>query len=129
MVWCGWHTRNRPVHGQTWHADGHQQLIGHRVDDRPDNRLQAVSPGDIPVDQIGDACVGEQRQGDAVLVVDEEVANQRGHGQAGEGEDVRDGVDVFVSPEGDPGEDPRLFGLGLGLGLRLRSGIIGPFRR
>ena len=36
-----------------------------------------------------------------MLFVNDEVADQRGSEDAGEGEDVRDGVDVFVGGEGE----------------------------
>lgn len=117
MIWCIYEgaklTRDRPVHCQTDHGNGHQELVGHWVDHCPDDGLQVVSSGEIPVDQVGDGSVGEERQGNAVLVLDEEVSDQRGYCQSGECENVGEGVDVFMCWQGDPGEDPGF--------LRLRS--------
>lgn len=53
-----------------------------------------------------------------MVVVDEKVADHGCYGETGESEDVGDGVDVFVSWEGDARED---FGFGF-LGLLLFGG-------
>lgn len=95
-VGCDERTWDGAVDGQTGDTDGHQQLIGHGVDDGADHRLEVVPPGDVTVDEVGDAGVREQGQGGPVVVVHEEVPYERSGDQPREGENVGDGVDVLV---------------------------------
>lgn len=85
---------------QAHRHDRHQCLVGHRVDHRPHDRLQIPFPRDPAIDQVGDAGVDEEHEGRQMLLVDDEVADDGGGEQAREGEDVGEGVDVFVGVEG-----------------------------
>ena len=86
--------------GQTDGQDSHECLVGHRVDDGSDDGLQFPSSSNVAVDEVGDGRVGEETDGPGVLVVQDEVADDGGGDETGEGEDVRDGVDVFVGGQG-----------------------------
>ena len=94
-------TRHPPLDRQTNRQNRHQGLIRHRIDDRPHHRLQLEAPGNPSVDEIGDAGIGEEAHGPGVLVVQDEIADDGGGEEAGEGEEVGDGVDVFVRGEGE----------------------------
>lgn len=65
--------------------------------------MQPPFARDPAVDQVGDAGVDEQTKGGKVVFVDNPIANHRGRDQAGEGEDVGKGVNVFV--RGERGEE------------------------
>lgn len=54
---------------------------------------------DPAVDEVGDAGVGEESEGPGVRVVQDEVADDGGGDEAGQGEDVGDGVDVLMGGE------------------------------
>ena len=53
-------------------------------------------PRDIAVEAVGDCGIGEEGKGVDGLASEDKVADQRGRGKTGEGEDVGDGPDVFV---------------------------------
>ncbi len=97
-------TWQSPLHGQTDGQNGHERLVGHGIDDGAHDRLQFPASSNISVDKVCDSGVGEESHGPGVLVVEDEVAYDRGGDEAGEGEDVWDGVDVLV--RGQSGEEP-----------------------
>lgn len=53
-------TRKRAIDGKTRNTDGHEQLVGHGIDDRTDDCLEIVSTGNPAIDQIRDPGIGEQ---------------------------------------------------------------------
>lgn len=55
---------------------------------------------DPAIQKIGDAGVGEQPEGCGVVVVEDAVPDEGGGDEAGEGQPVGDGVDVFALGDG-----------------------------
>ena len=60
--------------------------------------------GDPPVEEISHTGIGEKGQGPGVMAMDDAVANNWGREEAGEGEQVGDGVDVLMCG-GEQGKD------------------------
>lgn len=56
-----------------------------------------VAPRDPPVERVGEAGVGEEGEGEGVVVVEDGVADEGGGDEARGGEEVGEGVDVFAA--------------------------------
>ena len=89
-----------PRHAERDGADRHERFVGHGVDHSADDGGLVEAAGEVAVDQIGDAGVGEEAEGGEGLGGEDEVADGGGGEEAREGEDVGDGVDVFVAGGG-----------------------------
>jgi hypothetical protein len=77
--------------GEAHCQDGHERLVGHRVDHSPDDRLLIPPPGDVPVDEIRQPGVCKEPDGPGMLVVKDEVADD---GRRHESGDFSGGFDV-----------------------------------
>lgn len=84
----GKRTRQSSLNGQANHQDGHEDLVGHGVDHASDDGLEVPSPSDPSIDQIGDAGVGEEADCPGMLIMQNEIGDDGGGDEAGEGEDV-----------------------------------------
>lgn len=85
--------------GEAHCQDGHERLVGHRVDHSPDDRLLIPPPGDVPVDEIRQPGVCKEPDGPDMLVVKDEVADDGRRHESREREKVRDVVDILVGRE------------------------------
>ena len=91
------------LEGERDGGDGHERLVRHRVDDGADHGLGVVSPGQVAVDQVGEAGVEEETACDQGLGGEDEVA-YRGRGEeAAEGEAVGEVPDLFVGGQAAAG--------------------------
>ena len=88
--------RDGVLDGERDDGDGHEGLVGHGVDDGADDRLLREPPRDVAVEAVRDGGVGEEAERSHRLRRQDEIADQRRRGEAREGQDVRDGPDVFV---------------------------------
>ena len=97
--------------GKTHGQDRHERFVGHGVDDRPDYSLEIPSPGNPPVEQVGDSGVRKQPDGPGMVVVQDEVAYHGSGDEAREGQDVGEGVNVLVGRELFEGTKDGLLGI------------------
>ena len=65
--------------------DGHQQFVGHGVDDGADDSGLIVAAGEVAVDRVGDAGVEEEGEGEGGLRGEDGVADGWGGDEACEG--------------------------------------------
>lgn len=56
-------------------GDGHERLVGHRVDDGPHDRLLVPVARDVAVEAVSDGGVGKEGQGGPRLAGQDEVAD------------------------------------------------------
>jgi hypothetical protein len=89
--------------GETHGQYGHEDFVGHGVDDGADDRLLVPAPGDVAINKICETGVGKEPDSPGMVVVQDEVADDGRGNEAGEGEDVGNGVDVLV--RGELGQD------------------------
>jgi hypothetical protein len=61
------HTGHIPPQRQTHHPDRHKRLVRHGVDDRAHYSRLLIAPRDVAIDEVGDARIGEEGEGEAVL--------------------------------------------------------------
>jgi hypothetical protein len=59
--------------------------------------LEVPFPGYPAIEEIRECCIGEERECGEMLIVDDEVTNDRCCYQASEGEEVRDVVDLLMA--------------------------------
>lgn len=68
-------TRKSALGGETSYQHCHQEFVGHRINDAPDDSLQFPFPSDPAVDQITDSSISEKANRPYVLIMQDEVAN------------------------------------------------------
>lgn len=69
-------TRQGSLGGQTYGQDGHEYLVGHRVDDAANHRLQLPAPGDPAIEEIRDAGVDKQTESPGMCIMENGVADE-----------------------------------------------------
>ena len=89
-------TWQSPLDRQTDCQNRHERLIRHWIDDSANDGLQPPMPRNVAIDKVADAGVREETNGPDVLIVQDEVANDRGREQTRKGQDVGNRIDVFV---------------------------------
>ena len=88
------HDGHRAVDEDAADPDEEEQPVGHRIEDLADVGHLVEVPGDVAVEEVGDAEDGEQgRRLGPVLLGEQQPEEHRQHGQPHDGDDVRDGED------------------------------------
>ncbi|KAI4277183.1 MAG: hypothetical protein LQ337_001959 [Flavoplaca oasis] len=75
---------------------GHQGFVRHGIDDGADNSLKIPFPGNPAIDQIRGPGVKEKAKGGKVLLVEDEITDNRSSNKSREGQDIGNGVYVLM---------------------------------
>lgn len=97
-------TRKGTLGGQTDSQDGHEDLVGHGIDDAANHRLQLPAPGDPAIEEVRNTGVDKQAESPRMCIVENSVADERGGNQATGGEKIRYCVNVFMRRQGWDGK-------------------------
>lgn len=89
-------TRQCSLGSQAANGDGHQEFIGHGIDDAAYDRLQLPSTSDPSIDHVRYTSIGEESQGPCMLIVQNQVANHRSGDESREGQDIGNVPDLLM---------------------------------
>lgn len=95
--------RQAAVDGEARDDGGHEEFVGHGVDDAAYNGLQLPPARDPAVEEVGETRVDEEGEGPEVLVVHDEVAEDGRGEEPGEGQEVGEVPYLFVLEGGELG--------------------------
>jgi hypothetical protein len=104
-------TWKRAFDSEADRQDRHESLVRHGVNDRPDNGLEVPPSCYISVDKISYASICKEPDGPGMIIMQDEIANNRRGDQAGKCKDIWDGVDVLMRSESCQNFEKRPLGI------------------